>query len=381
MKLAPFLLDEWLDGHKNAGIRHDLASSTGPVWTVEGLLALAGEDERRAILGEPLVYSVAAGSADLRAGLADLHGVRPEEVLVTTGASEALHILFFGAAEPGANVVVSAPGFPPTETLPQGLGLEVRTYRLRPENRFRIDPDEVRSLVDARTRLVLVTSPHNPTGAVIDEETLRRLAEVAAERGALLVVDEVYHPLYMNAERKTAARQDGVLVVGDFSKALCLSGLRLGYLIDRNAERRARWLNTRMHFTVTSTSFGEALGALALRHRETIFARARARVASNVAAFSPFMERMSGLLSWVPIQGGTTSFPWLSFAEDSRPFAESLAAEGVLVAPGDCFGMPRHFRVGLGADEDFAGALDIVERVARRAVATSKAHLAASATR
>jgi aspartate/methionine/tyrosine aminotransferase len=136
-----------------------------------------------------------------------------------------------------------------------------------------------------------------------------------------------------------------------------------------------------MHFTVTSTSFGEALGALALRHRETIFARARARVASNVAAFSPFMERMSGLLSWVPIQGGTTSFPWLSFAEDSRPFAESLAAEGVLVAPGDCFGMPRHFRVGLGADEDFAGALDIVERVARRAVATSKAHLAASATR
>jgi aspartate/methionine/tyrosine aminotransferase len=134
-----------------------------------------------------------------------------------------------------------------------------------------------------------------------------------------------------------------------------------------------------MHFTVTSTSFGEALGALALRHREAILARARTLVASNVAAWARSVERLSGLVSWVPSQGGTTAFPWLTFAEDSRPFAKALAAEGVLVVPGDCFGMPRHFRVGFGADEDFPAALDVMERVAHRTAGASKVSLAATA--
>jgi aspartate/methionine/tyrosine aminotransferase len=365
MNLAPFLLDEWLERFKHGQIRHDLASSTGPEWTLQELLALASDAERDAILAAPLVYGTAAGSEALRTGIADLHRASPEDVIVTTGASEALHILFFAAAEPGANVVVSFPGFPPTATLPAALGLEVRTYRLRPENGFRLDPDEVKSLVDARTRLLLVTSPHNPTGAVIDEGELQALAHLAAAHGALFVADEVYHPLYRGEEAMTAAAREGALVVGDFSKALCLSGLRLGYLIDRNAERRARWLNARMHFTITSTSFGESLGALALRHRETIVGRARARVAANVAAFEQSVKSLQGLLGWVPLRGGTTAFPWLAFASDTQPFAEVLAAQGVLVVPGDCFGMPRHFRVGFGADPDFAAALRVLEQVTR----------------
>lgn len=365
MNLAPFLLDQWLERFKHGQIRHDLASSTGPVWTLQELLALASPDEREHILAGPLVYGAAAGSEALRTGIADLHGVSPEDVLVTTGAAEALHILFFAAAEPGANVVVSFPGFPPTVTLPAALGLEVRTYGLRPENGFRLDLDEVKALVDERTRLLLVTSPHNPTGAVIDEDTMQSLSRLAAARGALFVADEVYHPLYLGEEARSAAAREGNLVVSDFSKALCLSGLRLGYLIDRDAQRRARWLNARMHFTITSTSFGESLGALALRHRATLVGRARARVTANVAAFEETVTRLQGLLEWVPLRGGTTAFPWLTFARDSRPFAEALAARGVLAVPGDCFGMPRHFRVGFGAEPDFPAALRILEQVTR----------------
>lgn len=365
MNLAPFLLDEWLERFKHAQIRHDLASSTGPEWTLQELLNLASAPERDAILAAPLVYGSAAGSEALRSGIAALHGVSPEDVIVTTGAAEALHILFFAAAEPGANVVVSFPGFPPTATLPVALGLDVRTYRLRPENAFRLDLDEVKSLVDDGTRLLLVTSPHNPTGAVVDEETLQALSQLAAANGALFVADEVYHPLYLGPEAKTAAARAGALVVSDFSKALCLSGLRLGYLIDRDAGRRERWLNARMHFTITSTSFGESLGTLALRHREEVVGRARARVAVNVASFQETVNGLGGLLGWVPLRGGTTAFPWLTFANDSRPFAEALAAQGVLVVPGDCFGMPRHFRVGFGADPDLPGALRILARVTR----------------
>ncbi len=118
MNLAPFLLDQWLERFKHRQIRHDLASSTGPEWTLQELLALASDAERDAILAAPLVYGTAAGSEALRTGIADLHGASPEDVIVTTGASEALHILFFAAAEPGANVVVSFPGFPPASPEP-----------------------------------------------------------------------------------------------------------------------------------------------------------------------------------------------------------------------------------------------------------------------
>ena len=377
MKLPPFLLDEWLDRYKTAPIRHDLASSTGPAWTLRELLALAQEDEAAAIMDRPLVYCAAAGEEELRAGIGALHGVSAGDVLVTTGAAEALHILFFDAAERGANVVVSAPGFPPTWALPEAMGLEVRRYHLSPERGFRLDVDEVARLVDANTRLVLATSPHNPTGALVEEAEMQALATLASSRGALLVVDEVYHPLYSGRSLPSAATRPEAVVVGDFSKALCLSGLRLGYLIDRNRERRERWLRARMHFTITSSTLGEALAILALRHQAKILGRARERVAQSRAAFRSAVARLSGLVSCVEPEGGTTAFPWLTFTDDSRPFAEALAAEGVLVSPGDCFGAPRHFRVGLGACDTFEEALPVLERVVGRVAETAPRPLTA----
>ena len=107
-------------------------------------------------------------------------------MIVTTGASEALHILFFDAAEAGANVVVSAPGFPPTWALPEALGLEVRSYRLTPERGFRMDVDEVARLVDANTRLVLVTSPHNPTGALPSRSEFDELVAIVEAAGGVM---------------------------------------------------------------------------------------------------------------------------------------------------------------------------------------------------
>jgi aspartate/methionine/tyrosine aminotransferase len=373
MNLPPFLLDQWLDRHKNAGIRHDLAGSTGPSWTLESLLALASDAERRAVFESPLVYGMAEGREALRAGIAAMHGVAAEDVIVTIGASEALHILYFQAAEPGANVVVSAPGFPPTWTMPKALGLKVRSYRLRHENGFRVDLDEVRRLVDDRTKVLLVTSPQNPTGQVLDEKELAALGEIAASRGALLVADEVYHPLYLGTPHRTAAVLPEAVIVGDFSKALCLSGLRLGYLIDRNRERREGFLNTRMHFTIVSPTLSELLALLALRQRETILERANSRVAKNAATLVRWAKRQAGLFGLVEPRGGTTTFPWIEFADDSRPFAEALAREGVLVVPGDCFSAPRHFRIGLGTCEDFETALEITERVAKTVAETRPA--------
>jgi aspartate/methionine/tyrosine aminotransferase len=149
MKIEPHLLDQWLQSHA-AQAEFDLGASTGPQWTVRELLTLADESAIERLLNTKLAYSHTAGATPLREAIAEMQGVPVEHVLVLGGAAEALLHTFWLAAEPGANVVVPFPCFPPHRTLPQGLGLQVRSFQLRRENGYRIDLDDVRRLIDNR---------------------------------------------------------------------------------------------------------------------------------------------------------------------------------------------------------------------------------------
>jgi histidinol-phosphate/aromatic aminotransferase/cobyric acid decarboxylase-like protein len=142
VQLKPFLLDAWLDQFEH-DIEFNLAASTGPNWTVNDILALADEQTRYRFLNHKLVYSRPAGADNLREAIAAMQGVPVETVQIVTGASEALVALMWLAAEPGANVIIPLPGFTTFSALPESLGLETRFYRVRRENGFRIDPDEI----------------------------------------------------------------------------------------------------------------------------------------------------------------------------------------------------------------------------------------------
>jgi aspartate/methionine/tyrosine aminotransferase len=362
MEMRPFLLDQWLSTHQFASppIEFDLGSSTGPRWTVRELLALVDDDARERVFDRPLYYAPPEGGAELREALAAVAGVTADDVRITTGASEALWILLIDAAEAGANVVLPHPGFPTFDEAARVLGLEVRHFHLRAESGFRIDPDEIRSRSDRRTKLILVNSPHNPTGAVIGDTELDELHEFTGQRGIQLVVDEVYHPIYHGPAAPSASRLPGVTVLGDFSKALCLSGLRLGWIVERDADRRVRYENARGYLTVSSSSpLGEALGVIGVHNRDRILERAQRVARANLRAMEPFFTEHAELIGWIPPRGGLTAWPWLRSGESSRPFCEQAAARGVLLAPGDCFGEPNHFRIGFGAGgDDISKAVD-----------------------
>jgi aspartate/methionine/tyrosine aminotransferase len=237
--------------------------------------------------------------------------------------------------------------------------LEVRPYRLRPENNFRLEVDEVKRLIDSRTKLLLVNSPHNPTGSVVSSEDLRSLHDFAVDRGIQFVVDEVYHPIYHGPEMPSAAALPGATILGDSSKALCLSGLRVGWFVERNPERLDQYFDARAYFTVSNSPVCEGLAAAALQHRDQIFSRARRLATANLRLLDAFFAEHSDLFGWVRPQGGFTVFPWLKTETDARPFCRALMAQGVLLAPGDCFDMPAHFRLGFGgAGEQFPTALE-----------------------
>jgi aspartate/methionine/tyrosine aminotransferase len=371
MELPPFLLDQWLGAYQFADppIRFNLASSTGPRWTLEQVQALgAGLDLSRIAIS----YAPPQGSAELRRAIAAHHEVDPDWVIVTTGAAEALSILYCLASEPGREIALPDPGFPAFSALAAAWQLKPRMYRLSRDQRWALTAELVVGSITDRSVLALVNSPHNPTGSVMPRDEIARLAAALAEREAPLIVDEVYHPLYFAEAQPSAAGLENVIVIGDMSKAMSLAGTRIGWIIDADAERRRRMIDARSYLTICSSPVSEAIAAHALSNSAPILARLRAVANDNLRRLKEVIDS-SDLLEWVEPQGGTTVYPWFQGGLSSRSFCERLASRGVLVAPGDCFGQAEHMRIGFAAQEDgFAEALDILsETLAEELVSTA----------
>jgi len=358
MQLKPFLLDAWLDQYGH-GIEFNLAASTGPTWKVNDILALADEETRHRFLNHNLVYSRPAGADNLREAIAEMQRVPVDAVQILTGASEALLALMWLAAEPGANVIIPLPGFTTFSALPESLGLEVRCYRVHRENGFRIDPDEIERLADRKTKLILVNSPHNPTGATIADAEMETLHEFTAERGIQLVSDEVYHPIYHGRQTKSGARLAHATVIADLSKAFSIAGVRTGWMIEHDARRRQQYSNARAYFSISNTTTGELLSEIAIRKREVVLGKTQEVAAGNLKLLERFMADHRDVFGWIPPKGGMTAFPWLASGENARPFCQAATEHGILLAPGDCFDMPSHFRLGFAAAGDgFSEGLD-----------------------
>jgi len=358
MQLKPFLLDAWLDQYEH-GIEFNLAASTGPTWTVNEILALADDETRSGFLNHNLVYSRPAGADSLREAIAEMQHVPVETVQIVTGASEALLALMWLAAEPGANVIIPLPGFTTFSALPESLGVETRFYRVRRENGFRIDPDEIKRLVDSKTKLILINNPHNPTGATIGDAETEALHDFAAECGIQLVSDEVYHPIYHGRRTQSAARLPHATVIADLSKAFSIAGVRTGWIIEHDAQRRRQYWNARSYFSVSNTTTGEILSEIAIRKHDIVLGKTQEVATRNLKLLDRFMADHRDVLGWIPPQGGMTAFPWLVGGENDRLFCQAAAEHGILLAPGDCFDTPSHFRLGFAAaGDDFSKALD-----------------------
>jgi len=358
MRFKPFLLDAWLDQYEHH-IEFNLAASTGPHWTVNDILALADDETRHRFLNHKLVYSRPAGADSLREAIAEMQSVPVEHVQIVTGASEALVALMWLAAEPGANVIIPLPGFTTFSALPESLGLETRYYHVRRENDFKIDVDEIKRLADAKTKLILVNSPHNPTGATLSDDEMEALHDFTAERGIQLVSDEVYHPIYHGRKTKSAARLPHATVIADLSKAFSIAGVRTGWMIEHDAKRRQQYWNARTYFSISNSTTGEILSEIAIRNRDVVLGKTQDVATRNLKLLDRFMADHRDVLGWIPPQGGMTAFPWLTSGEKERPFCQAATERGILLAPGDCFDSHSYFRLGFAAaGDDFSTALD-----------------------
>ena len=296
------------------------------------------------------------------------YGVAPQRVTTAAGTSGANFLVYAALLEPGDEVLVERPGYDPL--LGAGRLFGARTIRFdRPfENGFALDPDRVRSAMTPRTRLVVITSPHNPAGVAADAAALDEIGRIAASAGAHVVVDEVYRDVTGDTSPPAAARDDVFITTSSLTKSYGLASLRAGWVIASPALtyriRRARDVVEGTGSIVT-----ERLSVLAFEHLDALYLRARAILARNKALADAFLASRPEL-EWVP-STGTIVFPRINGVADATPFVEALMRDhSTALAPGHFFDAPAHFRLGYGGDTEkiraglahVGAALDACER-------------------
>ena len=312
------------------------------------------------------------GYAPLVESIAARYGVLPAQVTTAQGASGANFLVCAALLEPGDEVLVERPGYDPLLGAPRLLGARVVRFDRDLGGRFALDPDRVRQAMTPRTRLIIITSPHNPSGVLVHDDALDEVGRIAAGQGAYVLVDEVYLDASVASDQvrlkpdatdvsrtlTAASRGDVFLTTSSLTKSYGLSGLRCGWILSSPAVAE-RLRRARDVIDGTGSIVTERLATLAFSQLDRLIARSAALLAVNGALVRTFLHARPEL-ELVEPRGGTVVFPRLRDVADSSRFAERLLNEReTAIVPGRFFEAPAHFRVGFGGATDaLGGGLD-----------------------
>ena len=304
-------------------------------------------------------YTPTPGPIELRAALTEklerVQGLSygPEQIVVTAGGAQALAAVFAAVVEPGDEVLLPDPGFPNFAMNARLHGAVPVYYSLDPANGFRPDADQVCALLTPRTKLIVLNSPSNPTGAVLPASTVERIVAHAAANSTYVLSDEVYDQLIFDGGMPVTAAQfapEWVVGVYSFSKTYAMTGWRLGYAAAPPAF--AATLARIQEPLISCTSALAQAGAMAalsgpddaLHEMRAAYQRRRDVVVARLAdAGVPVALPEGAFYCMLPLAPGS----------DSRPAAQALVDEGVACAPGSAFGTVArsHLRLSLAASE------------------------------
>jgi aspartate/methionine/tyrosine aminotransferase len=353
MKIADFELERYF-ARWEFNVDHLLCASDPEPVPMGELLAMADPETERLWADLRLGYTESSGHPLLRAEIARTYRtVDPDEVLVCSGAQEAIFVALGSMLGPGDHAVVVWPSYQSLHEVARAAGAEVTLLPLEHERGWALDLERLRAALRPTTRAVVVNFPHSPTGALPPPETLDALVELVEERGAWLVCDEVYRLLELDpAERWPAAvdRSRRAVSIDVMTKAFGLGGLRIGWIACHDRELLGRFAARKDYTTICNSAPSEILALIGLRAADRLLARSMGIVRANLRLLDSFFAEQSGWIEWVRPRASTVGFPRLRGDLDAGVFAAELVrAEGVLLLPGSVFGHPgNHVRLGFG---------------------------------
>ena len=382
---------------------------------------LEGSDELATLDDLALKYPPSNGSPLLRERIASFYGgAGREDVLVTTGGSEANYTALWGLLEKTDRVAVMLPNYMQSWGLARAYGRRADPFHLveRRENgraRWALDTDSLRRAVTRATRIIFVTNPNNPTGAVLTEEEMDEIVRAARRARAWIVSDEVYRGAEVERDPGTLSgagrgagalpgtghaagaaaritptfwgRYERVLVTAGLSKAFGLPGLRIGWILGPEKVVARLW-SYQDYTTLTPTLVSDRLATVAMEpaRRERLLARTRGIIRANLPILEKWIHGHGDLFAYIPPQAGAIALVRYHLPIASEALFDRLRRErSVLITPGSHFGIGKYIRIGYGYDidrtlEGLAQAdrtLDQLQRGSRRTKIARRAGLRA----
>lgn len=350
MRIAPFRVEQWMNEYETR-CTYNLAETCVESLTIAQLLALAGHDGdlMDQLLPMKLTYGAIEGSDRLRSAVAALYDQQAiGNVLITHGAIGANHLVHLTLVEPGDRVVSVLPTYQQHYSLPESLGADVRILRLREENAWLPDLDELRAHVDGGAKLVAINNPNNPTGSLMDRAMLKEIAAICDGAGAWLLCDEVYRGIDQQDPGTTVSVADLYergISTGSMSKAFSLAGLRLGWAVGPQQLIHELTIH-RDYNTISVSMIDDLLASIALEKADAILGRNRALTRANLATLSAWVDAQPRI-SWLKPQSGTTALLKHDLPMTSRDLCVDLVeTTGVMLTPGSAMAMEGYLRIG-----------------------------------
>jgi capreomycidine synthase len=351
--IAPALLERWMRDYYFE-TEYDLGSSGVESFSLADLIRITKLTEEE-IKGVVFDDSRTQGGPALREAIAEKWaGGDPGSVMVTHGSSEAIYLVMQALLRPGDEVVALEPCYQQLVSIAENLGCHLKRWKLRYENKFVPDIDELKRILTPRTRAVVVNFPHNPCGVSVSAQQQKALVEAAASTGAYLIWDAAFSEILYDARPLPYPNSlyERAVTLGTLSKAYGLAGLRVGWFI-APPELISCCIHLRDYTTLHLSPLVELIARRAIESGDKLVNNRLEQARKNLAIARQWASDYTDFVEWIDPQGGVCAFPRLKRIDDAEPFCRELAVSGkVLLVPGNCFNHPSHVRFGFGGDAE-----------------------------
>ncbi len=355
MKIQRFAMERMQSTYENL-VEYNLSESGVHPMRVSELLG--DPADRDAVLNQELVYPQSNGTVELRSLVAAMYpGATADNVEVTNGGSEANFVTMWSLVEPGDEVVMMVPNYGQTLGLSGGFGGIMREWPLvfsSETGRWTVDLDGLRKLVNARTKLIVICNPNNPTGACFGEKDVEEICAIAGKHGSWVLSDEIYCGAEIDGGETPSVwgRYERVIITSGLSKAYGLPGLRVGWVVSTPAVVENTWAY-HDYTTIGPGTLSDRLARIALQPamRRRILDRTRRILTTNLPVILGWLDAHKDRFSYALPQAGAIVYTKYHDPINSTDLVNRLRVEkSVLIVPGDHFGMDGYLRIGFGSE-------------------------------
>jgi aspartate/methionine/tyrosine aminotransferase len=362
-----FKLEATFEKYENVEGMNVLGASDADPLTVQQLLRMAHPPLNLRTLR--LNYGDVKGLDKLRDAVAKSYSgesIQTENVLITLGASEAIFLALHTLLRPGDRALVCKPAYQSLSEMASAAGARVIEYEYLEQRQFAPDLEKLQQSLKRKPapRVLVINNPHNPTGQMFDETTLKELFAAARRVGTQVVVDEVFRGIVIESAAvapSATALDRKAIVIGSLSKVYGLAGLRVGWLVGPSKFIKD-CIHLRYYTSLVPPSIVQQLAVVALQNRDSILAKTQRNVTTNYEYAKRWLAANNDIVDWIPAQGGLVMLLKIK-SKATAKFAGQLATrcKVFLVPCSTGFNMPEgYLRLGLGgAPAEFRQGLTI----------------------